>query len=148
MSDERHLGVPAEPGAFDGVLETCLYHDTAQATEVEGFYGRLLGLPLVARWPDGMAFRVGGGVLLLFDRDLIAGRTGPISAHGTSGPGHACLLAGGEQRYEGWKRRLEAEGIEITHEHTWDGGRRSFYFVDPAENLLEVAEGDLWPARP
>jgi catechol 2,3-dioxygenase-like lactoylglutathione lyase family enzyme len=148
VSAEHHLEPATEPGAFDGVLETCLYHDTAQAAEVEHFYGSLLGLPLVARWPDGMAFRVGAGVLLLFDRELIAERAGPISAHGTRGSGHACLLAGGEQRYEGWRRRLEGEGIEITHEHSWDGERRSFYFADPAGNLLEVADGDLWPDQP
>ena len=148
MSDEEHLDAPPEPRAFDGVLETCLYHDTAQAAEVESFYGGLLGLPLVARWPDGMAFRVGGGVLLLFDRELIAERPGPISAHGTSGAGHACLLARDKEQYEGWRRRLEAEGIEITHEHSWDGERRSFYFADPAGNLLEVADGDLWPDQP
>jgi catechol 2,3-dioxygenase-like lactoylglutathione lyase family enzyme len=148
VSAEHHLEPATEPGAFDGVLETCLYHDTAQAAEVEHFYGSLLGLPLVARWPDGMAFRVGAGVLLLFDRELIAERAGPISAHGTRGSGHACLLAGSEERYEGWRRRLEAEGIEITHEHSWDGERRSFYFADPAGNLLEVADGDLWPDQP
>lgn len=148
MSDAEHVASVPEPGALDGVLETCLYHDTAQAAEVERFYGSVLGLPLVARWPDGMAFRVGAGVLLLFDRELIAERTGPISAHGTSGSGHACLLAGGEDQYESWKRRLEAEGIEITHEHTWDGERRSFYFGDPSGNLLEVADGDLWPDQP
>ena len=106
----------------------------------------MLGLPLVARWPDGLAFRVGGGVLLLFDRELLAERSGPISAHGSHGPGHACLLAGGAGRYEAWRRRLEAEGVEITHEHAWGDERRSFYFADPAGNLLEIADGDLWPA--
>ncbi len=134
------------PGPFDGLLETCLYHDTAERPAVERFYGEVLGLPLVARWPDGMAFRVGGGVLLLFDRELLAERSGPISAHGSHGPGHACLLAGGAGRYEAWRRQLEAEGVEITHEHTWGDERRSFYFIDPAGNLLEIADGDLWPA--
>ena len=98
----------------------------------------------MARWPDGAAFRIGPGVLLLFDRELLAGRDGPISAHGSHGPGHACLLAGGEDRYREWKGRLEAEGVEITHEHRW-GERRSFYFNDPAGNLLEIADGDIWP---
>ena len=130
---------------FDAVLETCLYHDGGRAEEVQRFYEELLGLPRVARWADGMAFRVGAGVLLLFDRELLGKRSGPISEHGCSGPGHACLLAGGGDRYDAWKRRLEAEGVEITHEQDWDSGRRSFYFADPAGNLLEVADGDLWP---
>ena len=92
-----------------------------------------------------MAFRVGAGVLLLFDRQRLAGREGPIAAHGTVGPGHACLVvdSGG---YEGWRERLDGAGVEVTHEHEWKGGRRSLYFHDPAGNLLEIADGDLWPA--
>jgi catechol 2,3-dioxygenase-like lactoylglutathione lyase family enzyme len=130
---------------FAGVLETCLYHDTAEAEEVERFYGEALALSLVGRWPGGMAFRVGGGVVLLFDRELTAERTDPISAHGCVGPGHACLLAAGEGEYAAWKRRLVAAGVEITHEHAWGNQRRSLYFNDPAGNLLEIADGDLWP---
>ena len=45
----------------------------------------------------------------------------------------------------GWRERLGAAGVEITHEHDWEGGRRSLYFHDPAGNLLEIADGDLWP---
>jgi catechol 2,3-dioxygenase-like lactoylglutathione lyase family enzyme len=134
------------PGGFDGVLETCLYHDGSEAADIERFYRDLLGLPLVARWPDGMAFRVARGVLLLFDRERLAERSGPISAHGTSGPGHGCLLAAGDDEYQAWRQRLEDAGVEITHEHEWGSKRRSFYFADPAGNLLEVADGDLWPA--
>ena len=132
--------------ALAGVLETSLYHDPGEAAEIERFYGEVLGLPLVSRWPGGMAFRAGGGVLLLFDRAALAERDGPISAHGTSGPGHACLVAapGG---YEGWKQMLADREVEITHEHSWDAGRRSCYFNDPAGNLLEIADGDLWPSE-
>jgi len=42
--------------------------------------------------------------------------------------------------YEAWKERVAAE-----QEVTWKSGVRSFYFRDPAGNLLEIAEGDLWP---
>lgn len=137
----------AEPLA--ALLETVLYHEPGQREQVERFYGELLGLRQVASWPDGVAYRVGGeaphgGVLLLFDRGLLAGREGPIAAHGSAGPGHACLVAG-EADYEGWRARLTERGVEITHEHEWPSGRRSFYFHDPAGNLLEVADGDLWP---
>ena len=138
----------ADPAPPSGVLETCLYHDAAEASAIERFYGELLGLPLVSRWPGGMAFRSGAGVVLLFERDELTRRSGPIAAHGTTGPGHACLLAGDPAGYEGWKRRLAGAEVEITHEHEWDGGRRSFYFADPAGNLLEIADGDLWPAAP
>ena len=131
--------------AFDGVLETSLYHATGEAEAIERFYGELLGLPLVARWPGGLAYRIGPGVLLLFEREATAERDEPMADHGSAGPGHACLLAGGPDAYEGWRQRLGKAGLEITHEHEWTGGRRSFYFKDPAGNLLEVAEGDIWP---
>lgn len=139
-------GVEAAP-QLGGVLETCLYHDAGDAAAIESFYGELLALPLVSRWPGGLAFRADGGVVLLFDRAQLAEREGPIAAHGTTGPGHACLVTSADG-YETWRRRLAEAGVEITHEHRWDRGRRSFYFNDPAGNLLEIADGDLWPNAP
>jgi catechol 2,3-dioxygenase-like lactoylglutathione lyase family enzyme len=136
----------ADP-TFDGVLETCLYHGTDARQEMFAFYADLLGLPEVARWDDGVAFRAGPGVILLFDRDRLADREGPIAEHGSSGPGHACLFTD-RHRYERWKQRLTDRGVEITHEHEWSGERRSMYFHDPAGNLLEIADGDLWPGIP
>ena len=133
------------PGLL-GVLETVLYHAGAEREAVERFYGDVLGLAAVARWEGGIAFRIGGGVLLLFDREQLALRTGPIADHGTSGAGHACLRVDGADDLERWRELLEAAGVEILHDHDWDG-RRSFYFKDPAENLLEIADGDLWPPR-
>ena len=127
-----------------GVLETALYHDSGGREAVERFYGDLLGLPAVAGWEDGVAFRVGPGVLLLFDRRRLARRGGPIADHGTSGPGHVCLRADGGE-YERWRARLEAAGVEIVHDGEWGGGARSFYFKDPAGNLLEIADRDFWP---
>lgn len=127
-----------------GVLETVLYCASSQREAVERFYSETLGLAAVARWPDGTSFRVGPSVLLVFERERLAEREGPVADHGSDGPGHACLRAG-TAAYEPWKRRLESEGVEITHEHDWDSGRRSFYFRDPAGNLLEIADGDLWP---
>ena len=70
-----------------GVLETCIYHDEADAAAVERFYAATLGLRVVSRWPGGVALRVGDGVLLLFARETLADRDGPIAAHGTTGRG-------------------------------------------------------------
>jgi catechol 2,3-dioxygenase-like lactoylglutathione lyase family enzyme len=133
---------PGAPG-LGGVLETCLYHDTGEREAMVSFYGHVLRLEATASWPDGVAYRLGGGVVLLFDRDKLAGGDGPIKEHGTRGPGHACFVVE-PGTYEGWKERLGAEGVEITHEQEWPGGRLSFYFKDPAGNLLEIASGDLW----
>ena len=126
-----------------GVLETVLYHDGEAREAVERFYGEVLGLPAVAGWEDGVAFRIGAGVLLVFDRGRLAERSGMIAEHGTSGPGHVCLQAGGGE-YERWREHLQAGGVEIVHDHEWDRGR-SFYFKDPAGNLLEIADSDIWP---
>jgi catechol 2,3-dioxygenase-like lactoylglutathione lyase family enzyme len=132
---------------FAGVLETALYHDRAERGEIERFYGDVLGLPAVAAWQDGVAYRVGAGVLLLFDRDRLAGRSGPIADHGTAGPGHACLRAAGGA-YERWRERLADAGVEIVHDATWGDAGCSFYFKDPAGNLLEIADADIWPPAP
>ena len=129
------------------VLETSLYYDAAQAEAIERFYAETLGLPPVSRWPGGTAYRADAGVLLLFEREGLAERDSPIAAHGTDGPGHACLVVDGQDAYDGWRSRLVAAGVEITHEHDWDPGLRSLYFNDPAGNLLEIASGDLWPRQ-
>lgn len=137
--------VDSRPPEIAAVLETSLYHSRAESAQIEAFYADLLGLRAISRWPGGIAFRVGAGVLLLFDREHLASRRDPISAHGSDGPGHACLVVAGAGDYEAWRGRVSAAGIEITHDHEWHDHRRSFYFTDPAANLIEIADGDLWP---
>jgi catechol 2,3-dioxygenase-like lactoylglutathione lyase family enzyme len=113
---------------------------------MERFYRDLLGLPVVGEWDDGTALRIGAGVLLLFDRGRLADRDEPLAAHGASGPGHVCLVAAPGE-YDSWKLRLHEDGVELTHEQAWNADLRSFYFNDPAGNLLEIAEADMWPSR-
>ena len=135
----------AEPAPrFAGVLETCLYHGHGEREETIHFYTETLGLAEVARWDHGLALRVGAGVLLLFDRDRLREREGPIADHGSEGPGHACLVSD-PAGYAAWKTRLASASVRVTHEHKWGSERRSIYFHDPAGNLLEIADGDLWP---
>ncbi|MGZ8666522.1 MAG: VOC family protein [Solirubrobacterales bacterium] len=137
----------AGPAALEGILETVLYHKPGEAEAMLGLYRDLLGLPVVAEWEDGTALRVGSGLILLFDREALARRGGPIAEHGTSGPSHLALLAPPED-LEGWREGLRAAGLEIVHEQEWSAGRRSFYFCDPAGNLIEIAGGDIWPPAP
>jgi hypothetical protein len=35
--------------------------------------------------------------------------------------------------------------VHIIEEAEWNG-LRSFYFKDPADNVLEIADGDFWPS--
>jgi catechol 2,3-dioxygenase-like lactoylglutathione lyase family enzyme len=124
---------------LSAILETVLYYPTSQEAEIERFYRDTLGLRSVGRWPDGFAFRLGDGLLLLFDAERTSSRADEWARHGASGTVHTCFLAQSDQ-YEAWKVRVPPE-----QEVTWKNGVRSFYFRDPAGNLLEIAEGDLWP---
>ena len=126
-----------------GVLETVLYYETAQEEEVERFYRDVLGLRPVAETIGGTGYRAGDDVFLVFDRPTKAKLE--ELAHGASGPVHACFLAPAEE-YERWKQHLREHGVALIEETTWKSGVRSFYFRDPAGNLLEIAEADLWPA--
>ena len=127
-----------------GVLETVIYHQTDEAEPMLHLYRDLLGLAVVAEWEDGTALRCGAGVVLLFDRAKLAGRGEPIADHVTTGATHVAFL-GSPREYDDWKERLGAGGVAITHEQEWAGGRRSFYFRDPAGNLIEITGGDIWP---
>ncbi len=126
-------------------METALSFDHEVAGETLAFYRETLGLTEVADWGDGTAFRLGFGVLLLFDRKLLTENDSPVAQHGSSGVGHICFVAAPDH-YDSMRERLEADGVEIEHEHDWSDGRRSFYFRDPADNLLEVANADIWPS--
>ncbi len=130
---------------LSGILETALSYDHDVAEETLAFYRDTLGLTEIAKWRDGTVFRLGFGVLLLFDRQLLAENDSPVAQHGSSGVGHICFLAAPSQ-YDGMRERLEREGVAIEHDHEWEDDRRSFYFRDPADNLLEVANADIWPS--
>ena len=130
---------------LSGVLETCVYCSAEELEAMERFYSEVLGLRAVSSWPGSCAYRIGSGVLLLFEREALAERQGPIARHGSTGPAHFCLLARGADDYERLRGRLAQSGVEIIHEQEWESRRRSFYFNDPAANLLEIAEADIWP---
>ena len=126
---------------LERILETVLYYSSGQEDELARFYSEVLGLHAVGR--GGLTFRVGDGLLLLFDADLSSVQSRP-PPHGARGPIHTCFVARADD-YEGWKQRLIDEGGSILQEIDWDNGVRSFYFRDPAGNVLEIADGDLWP---
>jgi len=128
---------------FKGVLETVLYCDSFNEDKVRAFYGDVLGMNQIGGLP--FAYRVGTSdhVFLVFNRDETAFQDHP-PAHGATGTVHSCFQAA-PGTYDEWKRYLHSVGVQTRHEMTWRNGQRSFYFDDPAGNVLEIAEGDFWP---
>jgi catechol 2,3-dioxygenase-like lactoylglutathione lyase family enzyme len=126
-----------------GVLETVLYCTTENERATRRFYQEVLGLRPVRE--GSVAHRLGAGVFLLFNADESSVQDSP-PAHGAAGRIHTCFLSRPDE-YEVWKQRLESHGVQITEEIEWDAGPRSFYFEDPAGNVLEIAEADMWPTR-
>ena len=126
-----------------GVLETVLYYASDQQEEMERFYEHVLGLESLGLGRWSLAFRLGPGVVLLFDRERSAAQDEP-PAHGASGSIHTAFLAAPGE-YDAWKKRLADREVTLIDEIAWESGVRSCYFNDPAGNLLEIVERDLWP---
>jgi catechol 2,3-dioxygenase-like lactoylglutathione lyase family enzyme len=126
-----------------GVLETVLYYREGQEDELERFYRDVLGLRALGRGRWSLSFRLGVGVVLLFEAGRAATQDWP-PPHGATGVVHTCFLAAADE-YARWKEHLATAGVPTVDEITWEEtGLRSIYFRDPAGNMLEIAEGDLW----
>lgn len=127
---------------LEGVLETVLYCDSSNEEEVRRFYSDVMGFtPLVFDF----SYRVGTSnhVFLIFNREETVAQDNP-PPHGAAGKVHTCFTAAPES-YQDWKTYLQENGVACEREITWGNGMRSFYFEDPAANVLEIAEGDFWP---
>jgi catechol-2,3-dioxygenase len=124
------------------VLETVLYYEAGREDELERFYGAVLGLRPLGRGRWSLAYRLGAGVYLLFEAERSSTQAQP-PPHGANGAIHTCFLAPAAE-YERWKEHLAAHEVPLLDEITWESGVRSFYFHDPAGNVLEIAEDDMW----
>ena len=123
------------------MLETVVYCTTENEEETRRFYREVLGLRPFGEGSVG--HRLHNGVFLVFNRDESSVQDSP-PPHGAVGPAHTCFLAAPGD-YERWREELTAKGVEIGKEIEWPRGPRSFYFEDPAGNMLEIAEADMWP---
>lgn len=123
------------------ILETVLY--AADLEAAERFYGRLLGLEVIARRPGLFVFfRIGEAMLLVFDPNKAA-QARDVPAHGAHGPGHVCFAVP-EAELDRWRAHLEAAGVSVEHVHHWPRGGWSFYVRDPAGNSVEFATPRIW----
>lgn len=128
------------------ILETAIYGSDLVA--MEAFYVGLLRLDVIARVEGRhVFFRVGAGVLLVFDPAATEVPSGnpamPVPVHGARGAGHVCFAASREE-IEGWRQRFLAAGVAVEAEFDWPNGARSLYVRDPAGNSVEFAEPRLW----
>jgi catechol 2,3-dioxygenase-like lactoylglutathione lyase family enzyme len=125
-----------------GILETVVYCTSANEDETRRFYEEVLDLQPVR---DGsVAHRLGSGVFLLFNADESSVQESPPAHGAPNSRVHTCFLAAPGE-YDRWKERVASHGVELSEEIEWDSGPRSFYFEDPAGNVLEIAEADMWP---
>ncbi|HYI44157.1 MAG TPA: VOC family protein [Actinomycetota bacterium] len=122
-----------------GILETVLYCNTENEEATRLFYEDVLGLRRVSKW----TYRLGPHLFLLFNSEETLTQSWP-PPHGASGSGHICFTVA-QEGYERWKEHLGERDVEVIEEIDWSRGVLSFYFTDPAGNMLEIANGDMWP---
>ena len=128
------------PLPLTGVLESVLYCDAKTEEAARRFYEEVLGLRAISKW----GYRLDSHVFLLFNAEETRDQDWP-PAHGATGSGHICFTVP-PAGYESWKDHLRKHEVDIIEEIDWSRGVLSFYFVDPAGNVLEIANGDMWPA--
>jgi len=124
------------------VYETVLY--APDAADAAAFYRDVLQLKPIAPPDDFSAgFRLGDGVLLIFEpaRTSLPGRYVP--SHGTTGEGHVAFKVE-PGSLERWAGDLKIRSVEIEREVEWPRGGRSLYFRDPAGNSVELVDGEIW----
>ena len=108
---------------------------------MQRFYEQVIGLPLMARFPNSAFFKIAAGygghtqVLALFDRSESAGFGGTDAK--TSTIDHIAFEISLAD-FDGEKKRLEGLGFPVeTVEHAWVHWR-SLYVTDPEENQVEL----------
>lgn len=120
---------------FLRIKETCLY--VCDLVGARHFYHEILGLPVIS-YVDGkhLFLRAGQSVLLLFNPEDSRQKNSP-PPHFGGGKQHFAFEVSGKT-YEESKKEIVEKGISIIDEVTWKSGRRSFYFNDPEQNVLEI----------
>ncbi|WP_192823607.1 VOC family protein [Rufibacter sp. LB8] len=126
---------------FTQIKETCLYvQDLAKTTS---FYNGTLGLPVIGEAPDRFVFfKAGTSVLLCFNAQKTR-ENKELPPHFGQGQLHFALECKTEE-YARWKAKLRQANVPIEHEQTWPHQRKSFYFRDPDQHLVEIVMPGIW----
>ena len=127
---------------FIKIKETCLYVEDLE--QIKQFYHVDLGLPIIHYEPGKhLFFRLGSSVLLCFNPNDSKTKATP-PAHFGGGKQHVALEVK-KSDYVKAKEEIKSKGISIIDEVTWKSGQESFYFEDPAGNILEmVPDEGIW----
>ncbi len=125
---------------FLRIKETCLYvHDLNHYT----FYHNLLDLSVISYVEKKhVFFRAGSSVLLFFNPDNSKNKQSP-PAHYGGGKQHFAFEVR-RSDYEKIKSDIILKGIKITDTVLWKNRQESFYFEDPAGNVLEIVPEGIW----
>lgn len=123
------------------IKETSLYiKDLEKAFQ---FYHKKLGFPVISQAENQhIFFRAGTSVLLCFIAEHTRKKTN-LPAHYGKGNQHLAFEVNPED-YEQWKGKLRVAGIKIIHEEVWKNDLKSFYFLDPENNVLEIVQTGMW----
>jgi catechol 2,3-dioxygenase-like lactoylglutathione lyase family enzyme len=137
-------GAPPTPAGVHHVA--VLVRDLAAA---EAFYGGLLGLPVLRRWPADPAAGVGpdrsiwldagGGAFLALERAPDTGGDGRGTDRDLPG-WHLVALRIAPSERAGWERRLAAAGVPVYRRTDY-----TVYVRDPEGNRVGLSH---WPDRP
>lgn len=125
------------------IKETCLYVQNLE--QVRSFYEHTLGLPVISYLPGRhLFFKAGSSVLLIFNPDDSSTKQNP-PPHYALGKQHFAFEVPHDE-YENVKTEIQQKGIRITDVVKWPLGGESFYFEDPAGNVLEIVpDKNIWP---
>ncbi|WP_210487425.1 VOC family protein [Rufibacter aurantiacus] len=126
---------------FTQIKETCLYVQDLDRTTA--FYTEVLDLPVIGQVPGRhVFFRVGSSVLLCFNAQKTRGSK-DLPPHFGEGQLHLAFECEAAE-YVAWKEKLQGANITIEHEQTWPHDRKSCYFRDPDQHLLEIVVPGIW----
>ena len=124
------------------LLETAIYARDLEAARQ--FYEEILQLPFYSRKENRhVFFKLGNGMLLIFNPNSTREEGGLMPPHGVEGACHVAFAVP-ESKLDCWRTRLQQYHIDIEQEITWPGGGRSLYFRDPAGNSVEITTPKIW----
>jgi catechol 2,3-dioxygenase-like lactoylglutathione lyase family enzyme len=127
---------------IQAVIETAIYVDDLDATE--DFYRRILGLRVMGKEiGHHVFFQVADANVLLAFLPGATLKGDLLPSHGADGPGHFALGIEAEA-FDAWQKLLQGHGIAIEKVVDWPRGGKSFYFRDPAGNLVELVTPGIW----